>query len=106
MRFELFGRKTSDSPFVSIEIDNFPWKDNRPTRNYVPGLTINSSYASGDTSFSYTDIKLANVEPYLDYKLVFLETRGPKQKNLQFGEIEFPGVLMPEWFGPNDRLLL
>lgn len=104
VRYALFGRKDSNSDFLQISVNDLPWIEEGRwvPRNYYRGITINSSYSSGDESLSYTEISLDNTEAYLDYKVLFLGTRVNNMNTLYFGEIELPGLLMPPWFSSVD----
>ena len=60
------------------------------------GLPIESTYESGDVNHTFVEVSLANnTKVYWDYKLTIPTTRDPTRKNLQFAEIELPGLLLP-----------
>ena len=60
------------------------------------GIPIQSSYESGDVNLHYTEVPLSsNTKAYWDYKLSIPATRDPTKNNLQFAEVELPGLLLP-----------
>jgi len=62
------------------------------------GLPIESSYESGAVNLTYNEVSLSNnTKAYWDYKLSIPSTRNPTHSNLQFAEVELPGLLLPSF---------
>ena len=89
--YNLKGRVDANSPWIDIGGGNLPWYDVALGRN-GQGIVINSSYESGDTSRYFTEVPLNNSQQFLEYRLVFPETRAANYY-LQIGEVELVGVL-------------
>lgn len=93
------GREKSDLDWVLISEGDLPWKTATPTRNSLQGLDISSTYTSGDSSFSFTEISFSDdtstLNEYLEYKITWTATRGT-QNLLQLAEVEVPGLLGEE----------
>ena len=90
--FVLEGRVKPDAPWEIIGLGDLDMSRDRNER----GLPIESTYESGDVNFTYTEVSLSNnTKAYWDYKLSIPGTRRPTQSNLQFAEVELPGLLFP-----------
>lgn len=90
--YDLKGRVDANSPWVDIGSGDLPWKDASYSRNGWPNPIV-SSYESGDINKNYAEVFFpANSDQFLEYRLVFLETRDPNSY-LQLGEAELVGVL-------------
>ena len=62
------------------------------------GLPIEPSYESGGVNLTYNEVSLSNnTKAYWDYKLSIPSTRNPTHSNLQFAEVELPGLLLPSF---------
>lgn len=76
--------------WVLISEGDLPSKAVTPGRN-AKGLTIASTYESGDTALSFVEVFFpSNSEQYLEYLVQFPETRDPNSY-LQVAEIELVG---------------
>ena len=92
--YVLHGRVDSSSALVDVAEGDFDWIDSAPSRN-GNGLQISSTYESGDINHSFTEVQLdTNNAAYLEYKLEFV-SRVASYRYLQFGEVELPGLLLP-----------
>ncbi|KAL7541246.1 hypothetical protein ACHAXR_012136 [Thalassiosira sp. AJA248-18] len=87
------GRADSGSPWQVVAQGDFEWiSDSSPGRN-PSGIVINSSYESGDSSRSFTEVTFPdNNAAYLDYKITFT-TRQSSSSTLKFAELELPGLI-------------
>ena len=93
-RFILEGRTKPNAQWELIGAGDLALNDARNPR----GHTIESTYESGDANFTYTEVSLSNnTKAYWDYKLSIPATRNPTSSNLQFAEVELPGVLLPSF---------
>ena len=88
------------SPFITIGSGNFAWAGNDwnnvlNTRN-IAGMTINSSYATGDTTHNFMEVKFpSNGAVCYQYKISFPDIRVPTSGSMKFAELELPGALLP-----------
>ena len=86
------------SPFITIGSGNFAWAGNDwnnvlNTRN-IAGRTINSSYATGDTTHNFMEVKFpSNGAVCYQYKISFPDIRVPTS-GMKFAELELPGALL------------
>jgi hypothetical protein len=85
----------TDVDWTTIEEDDLPWIS-QYDRNPV-GIGISSTYENGDTDKNYREVKFFdNTTPYYEYKISFPELKNPESLELQFAEVELPGLLLPE----------
>jgi hypothetical protein len=92
--FILEGRVVPDEEWEFIASGDLNLSYDRNPR----GLSIQSSYESGGVNLTYTEVPLLNnTKAYWDYKLSIPSTRNPNHQNLQFAEIELPGLLLPSF---------
>jgi hypothetical protein len=92
-KYKVEGRTDSSSPWALVAEGDLPWIiTGDPGRN-DQGLTINSSYSSGDTSFGFTEALFSNSKAFVEYKVTFPETRRDST-SMQFAEIELPGTIL------------
>jgi len=85
----------TDVDWTTIEEDDLPWIS-QYDRNPV-GIGIASTYEHGDTDKNYRQVKFFdNTTPYYEYKISFPELKNPESLELQFAEVELPGLLLPE----------
>ena len=90
------GRESPTSPWVLIGSGDLDWKLEAPPRT-DRGLSVVSTYESGDTNLAFTEVFFASNELILfEYRLTFPETRDPNSY-LQFSELDLPGyVIWPD----------
>jgi predicted nucleic-acid-binding Zn-ribbon protein len=96
--YTLEGRATATSDWVEVASGYLPWAFT-PRSEWLrndQGLTVNSSYSSGDPILSYTNVHFhGHSEPYLDYKMTFATRNEDTGNTFQFGEIEIAGMILP-----------
>ena len=82
---------SADQGWQEISSGILPWISSE-SRNPV-GLAISSTHNNGDNSLNFVEVKFYdNAEPYYEYKLSFPELRSRSASQLQFAEIELPGL--------------
>lgn len=98
--YRVEGRVDSGNAWVEIGSGSLPWFDTVPDRN-SRWLDINSSYESGDTSLTFTEVSFpSNDQAFAEYKLSFDQTRDPNAAYVQFSEVELPGMLVGGYTAP------
>jgi len=84
---------TADDSWTLIKEGDLPWISEFD-RNPL-GVGISSTYENGDDNKYYMEVKFyGNTIPYYEYQIRFLELRNPEYLQLQFSEIELPGLLL------------
>lgn len=86
----LLGRKNSVSEWVPISEDSLPLSTSRNSL----GLAIESTFFAGDNNLNHAEVSFENYDSYLEYKVLFTETREKSKTTLMIGEIELPGLLL------------
>jgi len=87
------GRPDASAGWNIIGQGDLPWLPAHAGSN-ARGLTVSSTYESGDTNLVYTEVFFpSNGVPYLEYRLTFPQTRDPASY-LQFSELDLPGFLI------------
>ncbi|KAK1734850.1 hypothetical protein QTG54_014310 [Skeletonema marinoi] len=92
--FILEGRVKPDAEWEIISSGDLDLPLDRNGR----GKPLGSTYESGDTNRHYIEVSLSsNTKAYWDYKLSIPATRDPIRSDLQFAEVELPGLLLPSF---------
>lgn len=88
------GRDNESSDWSVISEGDLPWRyTGNPSRNDL-GLSIASSYESGDTRRTYTEVTFeGNSLASLEYKIEFPDRRVDGT-TIAFAEVELPGVIL------------
>jgi hypothetical protein len=103
--YTLEGRLISaddTAPWNLMHQGDFPWKGGAwsasdKNRN-ANGLQINSTYADGDPSLTWTGVKFhSHGAVYDEYKFTCDETRTADNSALYISELEFVGMLLPAY---------
>jgi len=86
---------TIENSWTLIQQGDLPWISEFD-RNPL-GVAVSSTYENGDENFYHMEVKFfANTMPYQEYEIRFPELRNPDSLQLQFSEIELPGMLLNE----------
>ncbi len=94
--YKLEGRVSPSSDWEEIASGEFPGVVEGLGRNPHEATMINSSYESGDPNLVYTEVKYhSHSKAYLEYKVTFFHTRKSSERDMQFAELEIPGLLIP-----------
>ena len=86
---------TIENSWTLIQEGDLPWIsefDRNPLR-----VGVSSAYENGDDNLYHMEVKFYdNTMPYYEYEIRFPELRNPDYLQLQFSEIELPGLLLYE----------
>ena len=94
------GRVDEASEWVVISEGDLPWRYWTSFPRNSRGLGIASTYESGDSDRTYTEVFFEeNAAAFLHYKVQFPDSRD-SGSNVQFSEVELPGILSPD--APNS----
>mmetsp|Transcript_27403 Transcript_27403/g.44964 ORF Transcript_27403/g.44964 Transcript_27403/m.44964 type:complete len:165 (+) Transcript_27403:2-496(+) len=86
---------TADDSWTLIKEGDLPWISEFD-RNPL-GVAVSSTYENGDENLYHMEVKFYdNTMPYQEYQIRFPELRNPDSLQLQFSEIELPGLLLDE----------
>jgi hypothetical protein len=91
---------------TTIATGVLPWAGEENVPRNPPNVSIISSFQSGDTSLSFTEVEFQNQLAFNDYIVTFADNRQPGT-DLIVGEVELVGILYEPTnaptFGPTSK---
>lgn len=88
--FKLSGRKSASDPWTVIAEGSLTLDSGR---NKHLGVSINSSFESGDTALKFIEVQIQNDEEYWQYEVIFPLIKDNGVRDVRFSEVELPGYL-------------
>ena len=94
--YKIDGRLKDGDEWVLLSSGGFPWSTD-PDHLFNPVNTvIDSSYESGDTSLTFTEVEFSNSIAFKHYRVTFAQVRDESSSMLIIGELELPGKILGE----------